>query len=34
MIEKTKKYQTHAEMIRETLEELGSAKPNAIIDFI
>lgn len=30
----TKNYKTHAEMIREAIEELGSAKPNSIMDFI
>jgi hypothetical protein len=29
-----KKNKTHAEMIREAVEELGSAKPNSIMDFI
>ncbi len=28
------KGKTHAEMIREAIEALGSAKPNSIIDFI
>jgi len=27
-------YKTHAEMIREAIEKLGSAKPNSIMDYI
>jgi|GEM_PF-1691910 len=30
----TRNYKTHAELIREAVEELGSAKPNSIMDFI
>jgi len=30
----TKNNKTHAEMIREAVEEMGSAKPNSIMDFI